>query len=73
MRGIVSRGRRAAAAWLLIVVLLAPSALASDVPVDVSLWDAFVAWLYGESGSTAGADQDAFTIWLMGRIGIPGG
>lgn len=72
MRGVFSRSRRVIAAWLLIVVLLAPSALASDVPTDVSLWDEFVAWVF-ESGSTAGASQDSFTIWLMGRIGVPNG
>jgi hypothetical protein len=73
MRGVFSQSRRIAAAWLLIVVLLAPSALAADAPPDPSLWDEFVVWLFGESGSSAGADQDSFTVWLMSRFDIPGG
>lgn len=36
-------------------------------------WDEFVVWLLGESGSTAGADQDSFTLWLQSRLGVPGG
>jgi hypothetical protein len=73
MRGVISQSRRAAAALLLAVVLLAPSALASDPAANVSLWDEFVGWLLGESSSTAGADQDTFTLWLQSRLGVPGG
>lgn len=69
MRRVFSRSRRAAAAWLLIVVLLAPSALACDTTENVSLWAEFVAWL---AGITA-PDDDGFSVWLMGRIGVPGG
>lgn len=73
MRGVFSRSRRTAAAWLLIAVLLAPGALASQPSPDMTLWDEFVAWLFDTSGSTAGADQDSYTGWLNGRIGVPGG
>lgn len=69
----VFRSSRTAAVWVLIVVLLAPSTLASDVPHEVSLWDQFVSWLLGESGSTAEADEDGFTTWLNSRLGVPGG
>lgn len=72
MRGVFSSSRRIAAAGLLIIVLLAPSALASGTPADGSLWDEFVAWLFDESGSTAGADEDTFAVW-MSRFNIPGG
>lgn len=70
MRGVFSRGTRVAAACLLIVVLLAPTALASDDTDDPSLWDAFVAWLAGRidiPGGLTAQDVD------MGRIHIPGG
>lgn len=73
MRGVFSRGRRAAAVCLLMVVLLAPTAFASGGSGDASLWDEFIAWMVGESGTSAGANQDSFSVWLMGRIGIPGG
>jgi hypothetical protein len=76
MRSIFTRSRRAAAAWLLIVVLLAPSAFASDTTSDASLWGEFVVWLQSRlvvPGGTAAADDAGFTAWLMGRIGIPGG
>ena len=76
MRGVSIRSRRAVAAWLLIVVLLAPSAYASDATNNASLWDEFISWLQGGldtwGGATA-ADESAFTAWLMGRIWIPGG
>jgi hypothetical protein len=39
----------------------------------MGLWDEFIAWMLGDSGSTEGADEDSFSVWLMGRIGIPGG
>lgn len=69
MRGVFSRSRRTAAAWLLIVVLLAPAAFASDPPDDVTLWDAFVAWLAGRIGGPGGLT----TAEDMGRIHVPGG
>jgi hypothetical protein len=75
MRSVFSRSRRAAAACLLIVFLLAPSAFATDTS-EVSFWDEFVAWLAGRidipNGATA-ADADGFMMWLMGRIGVPNG
>ncbi len=69
MRGVFSRSRRTAAAWLLIVVLLAPTAFASDAPDDRSLWDAFVSWL-GRIDIPGGLTQAAED---MARIGTPGG
>jgi hypothetical protein len=39
----------------------------------MSLWDEFITWMLGESGSTAKADEDSFSVWLMGRIGVPNG
>jgi hypothetical protein len=70
MREILSRSRRAVTASLLIIVLLAPSALAANTTADVSLWDQFVAWLAGRitipGGLTAPAED-------QGRIDIPGG
>ena len=72
MRGVFSRSRRIATAWLLVIILLAPSALASP-PDNTSLWGEFVLWLLGESGSTAGADQDGFMVWLQSRLGVPNG
>lgn len=75
MRSVFSRASRKAAAWLLIVVLLAPAAYASDIAEDVSLWAEFLIWLQAGMGIPAGitADDVGFTIWLMGRIHIPGG
>ena len=70
MRGVSFRSRRAVAVWLLIAVLLVPSAYASDTTSDACLWDEFISWLQG--GATA-ADESAFATWLMGRIWIPGG
>jgi cell division FtsZ-interacting protein ZapD len=68
--------RRGVAAWLLIVVLLAPAALASDATGDASLWDEFVAWVQSRldvPGGATAADETGFTAWLMSRFGIPGG
>jgi hypothetical protein len=76
MRGVLSRGRRAAAACVLIVALAAPTAMASDTTSDPRLWAEFTTWLQarlGVQGGFAGADEDSFTLWLMSRIGIPGG
>lgn len=77
MRGVFSRSTRVAAAWLLIVVvLLAPSALASDTATDAGLWDAFVAWLAGRidvPGGLTEPDEIGFTTWLMSRLVVPGG
>lgn len=65
----VSRGmRRLAAASVLVVLLGAPTAFASNTTSDASLWDEFVAWLAGQS-----PDQDGFIAWLNARIDIPGG
>lgn len=75
MRGVFSRSRRACAAALLIGVLLAPAALASN-PTDPSLWAQFVVWLHGRldvpNGATV-ADEAGFMAWLHGRLGIPNG
>jgi hypothetical protein len=75
MRNIFSRSRRVAAAWLLIVVLLAPTAFASDNAGDASLWAEFIVWLQIglDVPDDITADDVGFTIWLMGRIGIPNG
>jgi hypothetical protein len=75
MRSVFSRGSRKAAAWLLIVVLLAPAAYASDTTGEVSLWTEFLLWLQAGIGvpEDAEADDVSFSVWLMGRIHIPGG
>jgi len=75
MRSVFPRGLRFAAACLLIAVLLAPSALASDSTGDSSLWAEFMAWLQGRLDIPGGltADDVGFTIWLMGRLVIPNG
>ena len=75
MQSVLFRGSRKAAAWLLIVVLLAPAAYASNTSDDVSLWAEFLAWLQVGIGvpTDATADDAGFTAWLMGRITIPGG
>ena len=70
MRGVFTRSRRTAAAWLLFVILLAPSAFAADT-TNASLWAEFVVWLETHVG--VAADQGGFTIWLMSRLGVPGG
>jgi len=75
MRGVFARGRRACAAGLLVVVLLAPAALAADSR-DASRWTEFVVWLQGRldiPGGVALADEAGFMAWLRGRIGIPNG
>lgn len=75
MRSVFSQSGRAVAACLLIVVLLAPSAVAGQTS-EVGFWEEFVAWLAGRidipNGATA-ADADGFTMWLMSRLGVPGG
>ena len=75
MRSVFSRGARTAAACLLIGVLLAPSALASDGAGDPSLWAEFLVWLQGRLTIPGGltADDAGFTVWLQGRLNIPGG
>lgn len=75
MRSVSSRGSRKAAAWLLIVVLLAPAAYGADTAEDVSLWAEFLLWFQGRIDIPNGdsADDVSFSVWLMGRIGIPGG
>ena len=76
MRSVFSRGRRVVAACLLVVVLLAPSAFASDPADNASLWAEFVIWLEGRidiPGGFAAADEYAFTLWLMSRLGVPNG
>lgn len=75
MRRLFSRSRRACVACLLVMVLLAPSALASDT-TNASLWVEFVAWLQGRLDIPGGftvANEAGFMAWLAGRIGIPGG
>ena len=76
MRGVFFRATRTAAAWLLIVVLLAPSALATDVASNASLWAEFVAWLEAQLGTPdvpTSPDEASFEVWLMARPHIPGG
>lgn len=60
----------------LLVVLLAPTALASGSTVDVSLWGEFVSWCQSRldiPGGFTAADEDLFVIWLKSRLVIPGG
>jgi hypothetical protein len=74
MRGVFARGLSAPAAWLLIVVLLAPAAFAVGTTNDAGLWAEFLAWV--ESGLSVpggAANEDGFTAWLMSRFHIPGG
>lgn len=75
MRSVFFRGSRIAAACLLVALLLAPTAFASDGAGDSSLWAEFLAWLQGGLDIPGGlsADDAGFTVWLMGRIGIPPG
>jgi hypothetical protein len=76
MRGGSFRSRRAVGTWLLIVVLLAPGAFASNTTVEPGLWAEFVGWLAGQCSLPGGiteAGEDAFTAWLMVRHTIPGG
>lgn len=75
MRGVFSRSWRACVACLLVVVLLAPAAFASD-GTDASLWAEFVGWLQSRlvvPGGVAVADKGGFTAWLMSRLIVPGG
>lgn len=76
MQGVFSWSVRTAAAWLLIVVLLAPTTLASETIKESGLWAEFVAWIEtqvdGPDGVTV-ADDDSFVAWLLGRITVPGG
>lgn len=72
MRGVSARSRRAVAAWLLIVVLLAPSALASDRG-DAGLWAEFVVWIETQVDGAIAADDAGFVVWLLGRITVPNG
>jgi hypothetical protein len=74
MRGVFSR--KLLAVFALVVILLAPSALADSG--DSSLWAQFVAWADSQisvpNGATT-ADDISFEEWLvlMGRINIPNG
>lgn len=72
MRGITTRYTRVAVACLLVLVLLAPTALASVETTDPSLWAEFVAWLEAQVGGND-ANDETFVAWLMGRISVPGG
>lgn len=66
MRGVFAR-------WLLVVVLLAPSAFASEV-TEASLWTEFTTWLEAQIGLPNGTSMDiAYTTWLMSRLVVPGG
>jgi hypothetical protein len=74
MGSVFSRTWRSAAVGILILVLLAPSAAASDTTSDASLWTDFVAWLASfDVSERATADSDGFSVWLMIRHTIPGG
>lgn len=76
MRRVILGSGRAATASLLIVVLLAPVALASDTTSDASLWAEFLAWFqsrFNIPGGATAADNGNFTVWLMSRWTIPGG
>ena len=73
MRSVFSR---AVAVCLLVVVLLAPAAFASDSTADASLWAEFVAWFesrLGVPGGVSATDDDLYIGWLMSRLVIPGG
>jgi hypothetical protein len=75
MQSVFSRSRLGAAAWLLIIVLLAPSGFASDGPSDASLWAEFIAWFEAGFGTASGviAADDAGFIVFMSRLIVPGG
>ena len=65
--------RRVFARWLLVGVLLAPNAFAAET-TNASVWAEFVLWFEARIGVPIGAEAEiAYTVWLMGRIGIPGG
>ncbi|HYC89484.1 MAG TPA: hypothetical protein VEO54_09765 [Thermoanaerobaculia bacterium] len=73
MRGVFFR---TTAVWLLLAILLAPSAFASEATADTSLWVEFVTWLESRlvvPGGVAIAIEVDFTVWLMSRLGVPGG
>jgi len=74
MRSVLPRNARVAAACLLVVILLAPTAFASD-GAGSSLWAEFLAWLQGRLDIPGGltADDAGFTVWLQGRLDIPPG
>jgi hypothetical protein len=61
----------------LLVVLLTPSAIASNTPpaADPTLWDEFVLWWTARIDIPNGAvsTEDEFSLWLMIRIHIPNG
>lgn len=72
MRGVFFR---TTAALLLLVVLLAPNAFASEA-TDTSLWAEFVIWMESRlsvPGGVALAAEVDFTFWLMSRLVVPGG
>jgi hypothetical protein len=61
-------------AWLLIGILLAPSAFAADTTNDAGLWAEFLAWVEARLSVPDGAaNEDGFTAWLMARIWVPNG
>ena len=68
---------RKLAGLVLILILIAPVAVASDTPgsVDADLWDQFLAWVEAQLTVPTGvaAEDDGFTAWLMARISIPPG
>jgi hypothetical protein len=72
MRGVFLRRRRVAVAWMLILVLLAPSVFASDTSGGASLWAEFIGWL-AEGNGVSTAEDGGFTAWLMARIGVGNG
>lgn len=74
MRGVSRRVRRTGGLLALLVLLVAPTAMADD--------SSFVAWLESRIGYPGGApaqQQDhsgfmsEFLLWLESRIGWPGG
>jgi hypothetical protein len=73
----VSFRARTLVVLVLLVVLMAPVAVASDEAsaADASLWSEFLAWIDGRIGIPPGesVDDDGFTAWLMARITIPTG
>lgn len=64
--------RRVFARWLLVGVLLAPNAFASE-QTDPSLWAEFMMWLEASVSVETTADEASFSTWLMSRLHIPGG
>jgi hypothetical protein len=77
MTSVFKRATRGLALLTVLVLLMAPSAFATEPTADPSLWAEFTAWLEGRIGipgavEASETDSDSFAEWLMARIHIPG-